>query len=75
MLEGLGVVRGVLTGSFDGWIPASCAPLHPRHQCSPLAWDDRLDGLVLHGGETYHEGPQFDATLVLRLRTPGNSYN
>jgi hypothetical protein len=42
-------------------------PLHPRHQCAPLAWDDGLDGLVLHGGETGHAGHQYDSTLVLRL--------
>jgi hypothetical protein len=66
MLDGLGGSRGVLVGSSLGWESAPCAPLHPRHQCSPLAWDIGLDGLVIHGGEAGHGGPQFDATLVLR---------
>ena len=67
MLDSLRSARGVLAGSPDGWEPAPCVPLHPRHQCSPLAWDVGLDGLILHGGESRHGGPQFDVTLVLRL--------
>ena len=67
LLDGLRSARGILVGTANGWRPASVEPLHPRHQCSPLAWDDRLDGLVFHGGEAGHGGPQFDATLVLRL--------
>jgi hypothetical protein len=66
MLDGLHGSRGVLAASSAGWDRVSCEPLHPRHQCSPLAWDFGLDGLVLHGGELYHGGPQYDATLVLR---------
>lgn len=66
LLDGLGGSRGVLAGSSLGWESALCVPLHPRHQCSPPAWDFGLDGLVLHGGETGHGGRQFDATLVLR---------
>ncbi len=69
MLEGVGGARGLLTLSADGWQPAEVSPLHPRHQCSPLVWDDALDGLVRHGGEAHHRGPQFDATCVLRLQT------
>ncbi len=68
MLDGLGGSRGVLSGSSEGWEWAACEPLHPRHQCSPLAWDVGLDGLVLYGGETHHGGHQFEATLVLRLK-------
>jgi hypothetical protein len=67
MLDGLRGARGVLTNSNEGWEQATCVPLHPRHQCAPLAWDAGLDGLVLYGGETSHGGSQFDTTLVLRL--------
>ncbi len=69
MLDGLGGERGVLAASASGWESVECEPLHPRLQCSPLAWDDGLEGLVLHGGERGHGGPQFDATLILRLAT------
>ena len=65
MLEGVAGARGVLALSPSGWRPAVAEPLHPRHQCSPLAWDDILGGLILHGGEARHGGPQFDTTLVL----------
>jgi hypothetical protein len=51
----------------DGWRKAEAAPLPPRHQCSPLAWDDSLNGLVLFGGEVRHGGPQYNTTRVLRL--------
>jgi hypothetical protein len=67
MLDGIRSTRGLMVSSPGGWQPAWCGPLHPRHQCSPLAWDDDIDGLVLHGGEVCHGGHQFDATLVLRL--------
>jgi hypothetical protein len=50
-----------------GWRPVTVSPVPPRHQCSPLAWDDSLDGLVMHGGEAKHGGQQFHATLVLRF--------
>jgi hypothetical protein len=69
LLEGLGFPRIVLTGLPGGWRPARCELLHPRHQCSPLAWDSGLDGLVLHGGEMHHRGFQFEDTRVLRLAT------
>ncbi len=65
MLEGVAGARGVLALSPSGWRPAVTEPLHPRHRCSPLTWDDGLAGLVLHGGEARHGGPQFDRTLVL----------
>jgi hypothetical protein len=70
MLEGVAGARGVLGLQRDGWCPVEVSPLHPRHQCSPLVWDDGLDGLVLHGGEARHGGPQFGTTLVLRLAMP-----
>jgi hypothetical protein len=74
MLDGLGGTRGVLGASPGGWQGVACMPLHPRHQCSPLAWDDNLQGLIRYGGETGHGGSQFDATLVLKL-DPGNIPN
>lgn len=64
---------GVLAGATSRWGLAFCDPLHPRHQCSPLTWDDRLDGLILHGGEMHHAGPQFDHTAVLRLASDEES--
>jgi hypothetical protein len=68
MLDDFVGTRGLLVRSPSGWRPAAVEPLHPRHQCAPLAWDDALGGLVLHGGEARHGGPQLDATLALRLR-------
>lgn len=68
MLGGLGGARGLLVRDSNGWRPAPVTPLHPRHQCAPLAWDASLNGLVLHGGEACHGGSQMDATLVLRLQ-------
>ena len=67
MLEGVAGQRGILVGDAKGWQVVEANPLHPRHQCSPLAWDDELGGLLLHGGEVHHEGPQFDKTLLLRM--------
>lgn len=67
MLGGLASGREVRVRTDGGWIPADCDPPPPRHQCSPLAWDEALGGLVMHGGETGHGGSQFDATCVLRV--------
>jgi Galactose oxidase, central domain len=67
MLEGVAGKRGILVRDAKGWQAVEASPLHPRHQCSPLAWDADLGGLLLHGGEAHHEGPQFDATLLLRM--------
>lgn len=67
MLEGTRGGRGVLVREADGWHDARLPWLHARHQCSPLVWDEALGGLVLHGGEAHHGGPQFDETLVLKL--------
>ena len=69
MLEGVAVVRGILVRGPTGWRAVEASPLHPRHQCSPLVWADELDGLLMHGGEVGHGGPQFDQTLLLRLRS------
>ncbi len=66
MLEGVGGKRGILTREDDGWRTLRASPLHPRHQCSPLVWNEDLGGLLLHGGEVRHGGPQFDETLLLR---------
>jgi len=67
--ELLARLRGIelLARAANGWLPADCNPPTPRHQCSPLTWDDSLGGLVMHGGETGHGGSQFHATRVLRF--------
>ncbi len=70
MLEGLAGSRGILTREEAGWWTVQAQPLHPRHQCSPLVWDEDLGGLLLHGGEERHGGPQFDTTLLLRMPPP-----
>lgn len=67
MLEGLAGVRGVLVREATGWTAVAADPLHPRHQCAPLAWHDELGGLLLYGGEARHGGPQFEQTLLLHL--------
>jgi hypothetical protein len=67
MLEGVAGARGILVREESSWRSVEASPLHPRHQCSPLAWDEDLGGLLLHGGESHHEGPQFDTTLLLRM--------
>jgi hypothetical protein len=67
MLGGLGPHPGLLAMSNAGWTPADVAALPATRQCAPVAYDPTLNGLVLHGGETHHGGPQFDHTLVLRL--------
>jgi hypothetical protein len=66
MLEGINGARGLLVREASGWQNANLVEMHPRHQCSPLAWDIGLNGLVMHGGEARHGGPQMDATLALR---------
>ncbi len=72
MLEGLlrdhqgSVKREVLMLSSGGWRTIKVNPLHPRLQCSPLAYAPKLGGLVMYGGETGHGGDQFEETLVLR---------
>jgi hypothetical protein len=66
MFGGLGGNHGVLVRARTAWRQAQAQPLPPRFQCSPLVWDDGLDGVVYHGGEVRHGGPQFDTTWVLR---------
>ncbi len=67
MFGGLGGSHGVQVREARGWRSPETIMLPPRHQCSPLAWNDELDGLVLHGGEAHHAGPQFNTTWVLRV--------
>jgi hypothetical protein len=67
MFGGLGGMHGVLVREARGWRPVEAQVLPPRFQCSPLTWDDGLGGVVYHGGEVQHGGPQFDTTWVLRL--------
>ena len=67
MLEGVAGARGILVREAAGWRAEEANPLHLRCQCSPLAWDEGLGGLLLHGGEARHGGPQFDTTLLLRM--------
>lgn len=67
LLEGLAGARGILVREANGWRSVQAHPLHPRHQCAPLVWDDSLGGLLMHGGETGHGGSQFDTTLLLRM--------
>ncbi len=73
MFGGLGGPHGVRVREAPGWRRVEASPLPPRGQCSPLVWDDGLDGLVCHGGEARHEGPQFDVTWVLRLAEPSTA--
>lgn len=67
MLEGLSRPRQPLAFSKTGWAPIVIEPMHPRLQCSPLAYDPTLQGLIMHGGETHHGGGQFAETLVLQV--------
>ncbi len=67
MLEGVKAERGVLVREANGWRKIDVNPIHPRHQCSPLVWDESLGGILMHGGEVNHGGPQFDATLLLHM--------
>ncbi len=67
MLEGVAGRRGLLVGDANGWQSVEANPMHPRHQCSPLTWNSDLGGLLMHGGEAHHQGPQFDSTILLRM--------
>jgi hypothetical protein len=67
LLEGVAGKRGLLIRDAKGWQSVEANPLHPRLQCSPLVWNSELGGLLMHGGEEQHEGPQFDATLLLHM--------
>jgi hypothetical protein len=67
MLEGLSRPREVLGLGKTGWHEVELERMHPRLQCSPLAYTAHLNGLIMHGGEVSHGGDQFDDTLILRL--------
>jgi hypothetical protein len=67
MFGGLGGPHGVLVREASGWRSVEAHALPPRFQCSPPAWDHELGGVVHHGGEVCHAGPQFDTTWVIRL--------
>jgi hypothetical protein len=71
MFGGLGGSHGVRVREASGWRSVEATALPPRHQCSPLAWNNELDGLVLHGGEAHHGGRQLDTTWVLRVAAGG----
>ncbi len=81
MLDGLlrdrrgEVKREVLVLTRSGWRSVTTEPLHPRMQCSPLAYDNVLGGLVMHGGETCHGGEQFDETRILRLESVSSAHD
>jgi hypothetical protein len=66
MLGGL-PQSGVLAMADDGWARRNVSPVPAMRQCSPVAYDPVLGGLVMYGGEMHHAGPQFEETLVLRL--------
>lgn len=66
LLEGLRQDREILTLVKDQWNRLEISDWHPRHQCSPLAWYEELDMLVMHGGETRHGGPALDETWGLQ---------
>jgi hypothetical protein len=67
LLEGLSGTRGVLVRENDQWKKVAAHPIHPRHQCSPLAWNDDLGGIIMHGGEARAFGPPLEETLLLRM--------
>jgi hypothetical protein len=67
MFGGLSGTQSVLMREANGWRTVGAQPLPPRFQCSPLAWDGGLDGLVYYGGEANHGGPQFQRTWVFHL--------
>jgi hypothetical protein len=66
MFGGLSGKQCVLVRQEKGWQEVEALNLPPRYQCSPLAWDEKLDGLVFYGGEVKHGGPQFQITWILR---------
>ena len=67
MLDGVVGKPGILVRDANGWRAVEANPLHPRHQCSALAWNPDLGGLLMHGGEARQKRPRFDATLLLRM--------
>lgn len=67
MFGGLAGAPGVVIRDANGWRPVEAGALPPRSQCAPLAWDEGLEGVIFHGGETGQQGRQFDTTWVLQL--------
>jgi hypothetical protein len=68
MVGGLGVHPDALALLDSGWNPIEVTPNLPRYQCSSAVYDYTLGGLVLHGGEARHGGPQYEQTLLLRTQ-------
>ncbi|MGL4552024.1 MAG: Kelch repeat-containing protein [Gemmataceae bacterium] len=66
MSDGVTGPAGYFVHRPHGWLSADVRPTLPRCQCSPMAWDEGLQGLLMHGGEAHHGGPQSDATMLLR---------
>jgi Galactose oxidase, central domain len=57
--------QNMLVFAKDGW--ESFSTSLPQHQCAPVTYDEQLGGLVHYGGETGHEGRQYDSTRLLRF--------
>jgi hypothetical protein len=67
MFGGLRGRSAVYVREPSGWRQVKALPVPARHQCAPLAWDEGLNGVVYHGGETGQGGRQFDTTWLLQL--------
>ena len=67
LLEGVRGPRGVLFRNPKGWIQLEVKNLHPLKKCSPLVWDETLNGVLMYGGEIQWGGRQFEQTSVLRI--------
>lgn len=72
MAGGLSGGSDILAGTATGWELAAVDSPRPPYQCPPMAWDNTLGGLVMHGGEAGHGGPQSDMTCVLRIAPAGD---
>ena len=64
MFGELGGSHAVQVREASGGRPVDSTALPPRYQCSPLSRNEELEGLVLHGGEIYHGGRQWDTAWV-----------
>lgn len=60
---------GVLNVDEGEWDLQPAAEMPPPHQCSPWVWDETQNGLVMHGGERKHGGPNLAETRVLRYQS------
>jgi hypothetical protein len=65
MVGGLGAGSEVRGLSDAGWEMLGVEAPLPEHQCAPLAWDPKQNGLILHGGELGPGGAQLDTTWML----------